>query len=199
VAWALAVALLVALGVFVVYTFGRSRLGRPAPGSETLRSTICHVKKGGAIRLGGFGDDGEDVQLSIGSEAKVRLGPEEWHELTADYRGRAIRLEWRVQQGATRVVAYSRTELPLSEVGLEAPALDAVRAGGPAMTLLGSSFKVEEVGDAIRGEALAFRTWLLHDEEKRRFVRLERVGEQTPKASIGKPIAADAIEVVRVG
>jgi hypothetical protein len=199
VAWALAVALLVALGVFAVYTFGRSRLGRRAPGSETLQRTICDVKQGGEIRLGGFGDDGEDVLLKLTQVAKVRLGPDEWHELTAEYRGRGIRVEWRVRQGATRVVAYSRTDMPLSEVGLEAAALDAVRAGGPAMTLLGSSFKLEEIGDAIRGEALAFKTWLLHDEEKRRLVRIERVGEQSPKASIGKPIAADAIEVVRVG
>ena len=127
----------------------------PAPGADTLRATICDVKAGGAIRLAGFGDDGEDVVLTINVLVPVRLGAEEWHEVAGEYRARLIRVEWRKRASGTRVIAYSRTDLPLAEVGLETGTLDAARAGSPPVAALGSTFRVEEAGDAIRGGALA--------------------------------------------
>jgi hypothetical protein len=187
----------VALVLFALYTFSRSRLGTPAPGAETLRATVCDVKPGGAIRLAGFGDDGEDVVLEVATLVPVRMGAEEWHELAGEYRSRHVRLEWK-KKGVTRVVAYARTDLPLTEVGIDAAALEAARPGSPPLAALGSTFRIEEAGDAIRGGALAVKTWLLHDDEKRRVMRVERAGEQPPRASVGRVVAADAVEVVRL-
>ncbi len=187
-----------AILAFALYTFSRSRLGTPAPGAETLRATVCDVKPGGAIRLAGFGDEGEDVVLEVGTLVPVRQGPEEWHELAGEYRSRLVRLEWKKKGGVTRVVAYSRTDLPLAEVGIDAAALEGARPGSPPLAALGSTFRVEEAGDAIRGGALAVKTWVLHDDEKRRVMRVERAGEQPARASVGRVVAADAVEVVRL-
>lgn len=188
-----------ALVAFAAYTWYRSRLGPPAPGSETLRATICDVKAGGSIRLAGFGDDGEDVLLPITAVIAVRLGGEEWFELSGQYRSRLLRLEWRRRPSGLKVVAYSKTDLPLEEVQLDAAALDAAKPGGSPVAALATTFRVEEAGDAIRGEALALKTWVFSDDEKRRVLRVERVGEQPPRACLGRVIAADAIEVVKLG
>jgi hypothetical protein len=188
----------VAFLAYAAYTFSRSRLGTPAPGAETLHASVCDVKEGGAIRLAAFGDDGEDVVLEVATLVIVRAGPEEWHELAGEYRARLVRLEWRKTAGATRVVAYSRTDLPLEEVGIDPVALDAARPGTAPLAALGTTFRLEEAGDAIRGGALAVRTWVLHDDEKRRVMRIERAGQQPPRACVGRVVAADAIEVVRL-
>ncbi len=192
-------AAIVAVLLFGVFTMYRSRFGPPAPGSETLRATICDVKAGGSLRLAGFGDDGEDVELPISAVVAVRMGAESWHEMSGQYRSRLIRLEWRKRPNATKVVAYAKTDLPLEEVQLDPAALDAAKSGGPPVAALGSTFRVEESGDAIRGEALALRTWVLYDDEKRRVLRVDKVGEQPARACIGRVIAADAIDVVKIG
>jgi hypothetical protein len=183
----------------VAYTVYRSRFGPPAPGSETLRATIRDVKAGGAVRLAGFGDDGEDVLLPITGAVRVRIGAEDWHELSGEYRGRMLRLEWRKRGDTTKVVAYAKTDLPLAEVQLDPAALDGAKAGSGPVAALGSTFKVEEAGDAIRGEALALKTWVLYDDERRRVLRVDRIGEQEPRACLGRVVAADAIEVVKIG
>lgn len=189
----------VVLIAIIAFTAYRSRLGPPAPGSETLRATICDVRAGGAVRLAGFGDDGEDIELPITGFVAVRMGAEEWHELSGQYRSRLLRLEWRKRSTGTRVVAYSKTDMPLEEIQLDPAALESARAGSAPVAALGATFKVEESGDAIRGGALALRTWVLYDEEKRRLLRIERIGEQPARACLGRVIAADAIEVVRIG
>jgi hypothetical protein len=196
---ALVTVAVIALVVFGGYTAYRSRLGPPAPGSETLRATICDVGRGGALRLAGFGDDGEDMILEIATAASVRQGADEWHELAGEYRGRSVRLEWWPKPNGTKVVAYSKTGLALAEIQLDPAALEAAKPDGSPLAALGSTFKVEESGDAIRAGALAFKTWLLYDDEKRRVLRVEKVGEEAPRACLGRVIAADAIEVAKVG
>ncbi|MEZ0231097.1 MAG: hypothetical protein ACAI25_20950 [Planctomycetota bacterium] len=197
--YALVTVAIIAALAFAAFTAYRSRLGPPAPGSETLRSTICDVKASGALRLAGFGDDGEDVELPISAVVAVRMGAESWTEMSGQYRSRLLRLEWRKKPNGTKVVAYSKTDQTLEEVQLDPAALDGAKAGGPPVAALGSTFKVEEAGDAIRGEALALKTWVLYDDEKRRVLRVERIGEQPPRACLGRVIAADAIDVVKIG
>src|SRR5581483_6326165 len=103
-----------ALVALLVFTWWRSRLGPSAPGSECLRASCKDVALGGAIRLGAFGDEGEDVELQVARRTRVRLGESEWLELAGDYRGRTLAVEWQPR----RVVAYKRTSLPLEQVGL---------------------------------------------------------------------------------
>jgi hypothetical protein len=191
------------LAAVILFTLWRSRLGKPAPGAEVLQTTLADVRVGGAIRLCAFGDDREDVTLAITKSARVRLGAEEWHELSGEYRGRTLTIEWRPRGSLLRVVAYRKTGETLAAVGLDAQALEVARAGSPALAALGSSFKVEEAGDAIREgalpqDSLAVKTWSLYDEDKRQVLRVERVGAQEARASVGLPVAADAIEVVKV-
>lgn len=191
-----------ALGVLAAFTWYRSRLGRPAPGADTLGATIADVHEGGAIRLGAFGDDGEDVELVVSERTRVRQGALEWREMRGSYRGRTMALEWRERPDGLGVVAFKKTGLPLSELALDPASLEQARPGGPPVAALGGVFKVEDVGDAIReGKdpkgSIAFKTWVLFDEEKRRSIRIERVGEQPATASLGLPVAGDAIEIVR--
>ncbi len=200
-----AIALVVGLGLlaFAVYTFVRSRLGRPAPGAEVLRARICDLKPGGVVRLGGFGDDKEDVVLTVTSFAHGRMGTDEWHDLAGDYRGRTLALEWRDKGpgGLLRVTAFRKTAIPLAEAGLDLATLEGLRAGGN-VTAFGTSFRVEEVGDAIRTfgrESLAVRCWWLVDDDKRQVLRVERVGQQEPVAAVGVHIAADGAEIVSLG
>jgi hypothetical protein len=193
--------LIVVVAAAIAYTAWRSRFGPPAPGSETLRCTVVDVKQGGVLRLAGFGDDGEDMELPIATLATVRLGGggEEWHELGGEYRKRRVRLEWRKRPNGPKVVAFSKTDMPLDEAQLDPAALEAARPGSGPLAALGGTFRVEEAGDAVRGEALALKTWLLVDDEKRRVLRVDRVGEQPPRACLGRVIAADAIDVIRTG
>jgi hypothetical protein len=189
-----------ALVALLVFTWWRSRLGPQAPGAECLRASCRDVNVGGAIRLGGFGDEGEDVVLTIAKRARVRLGDEEWLELSGEYKGRTLAVEWRPK----RVVAYKRTALPPESIGLVAVQLEGAAPGGAPIAVADGSLRVEEAGDAIResagaGDSLAVRTWGLLDEDKRRFVRVERVGERAPLVSEGMLVASDAIEIVRLG
>lgn len=195
-AFALAGGVVVALGV---YTWWRSRLGPVPPGSECLRAKPSDVAVGGALRLGRFGDDGEDVELEVARRVSVHLGGEDRLELAGGYRGRTLAIEW----GPRRVVAYRRTSVPIAELGLDLAQLEASKAGA-TLTVREATLRVEETGDAIRRgpaatESLAVRTWGLLDEEKRAFVRVDRAGEQPPLASEGVLVASDAIEIVRLG
>jgi hypothetical protein len=190
-----------------VFTWWRSRLGPSPPGAECLRASCADVTPGGAIRLAGFGDDGEDVELTVSRRRRVRLGDHEWLELSGEYRGRTLAVEWPLASKSDarpqHVVAYRRTGISLDGVGLAAPALETAKPGSPPVTFLDSTFRVEETGDAIRHEpgpvdSIAVRTWGFLDEEKRRFVRIDRVGEQPPLASEGVLVASDAIEILRL-
>jgi hypothetical protein len=191
------------LSAVVAITAYRSRLGKPAPGADVLPATLADVREGGAIRLGGFGDDREDVTLTIAKSVRVRLGGEEWRELSGDYRGRTLTVEWRRRGSLLRVVAYRRTGEPLEAVALDPEALEQARAGGAPIAALASSYRVEEAGDAIREgatpeDSLAVKTWFLNDEEKRQVLRVERLGAEKPRVSQGVFVAADAVEIVRI-
>lgn len=186
-----------ALVAFTVYTFWRSRLGPVPPGTECLRAKPHQVALGGALRLGKFGDEGEDVVLTVSRRVLVRLGEEERLELAGEYRSRTLAVEW----GRDRVVAYKKTGVPLADVGLD-PAVLAGLQTGASVPIREGAYTVVEAAEAIRTGAqgsLAVRTWGLLDEARRSFLRVERTGEQTPVASEGVLVASDAVEIVRLG
>jgi hypothetical protein len=194
-----------AAALWTAITVWRSRITAAAPRAEALRATLRDVRKGGVVCLGGFGDEGDDLHLFIDGYLRCERGREEWHELEGDYRGRRVGLEWREGDGgALRVVAFGKRRIAPEEVRLDPAALErAEKTPGTTVDVDGIPYKLERSGEALRhddGHAMGvpIRTWDLVAPEQHGFVRVEREKDATPRVSIGKAIAADAVEIFRV-
>jgi hypothetical protein len=190
--------------VLVVLTIWRSRLSQGGLPAEALRATLRDVRKGGVICLGGFGDEGDDLLLAVDSYARCARGGDDWHELEGRYRDRLVGVEWREAGASLKVVAYRLRRVVPEEAGLDPEALfQAERVPGSTVAVRGVSYRLAGSGPALRhpgghSAGVPLRTWDLVAEEQQGFVRIEREGDGPLSVSLGRSIAADAVEIRRM-
>lgn len=195
------------LGTLLGIAIWRSRFAPAPPRAEALRATLRDVRKGGVICLGGFGDDGDDLHLFIDRYAFWERGRDAWHVLEGDYRGRRIGIEWREAEGgggALKVIAFRKLRVALDELKVDPTVLErAEKTPGATIEIDGMAYRLERSGEGSRhddghGASVPIKAWDLVAPEQHGFARIERERDAPPRASIGKAIAADAVEIFRV-
>jgi hypothetical protein len=201
----LGLGILVGTGATLVgLTIYRSRFAPAAPREAALRASLRDVRKGGAICLGGFGDEGDDLHLFIDGYGRCERGPESWHELEGDYRGRRVGVEWREADDGLKVIAFRRRRVAPDEAKVDFAAVEkAEKTPGTTIEIDGAPYRVEKVGEGLRhvgGHAMGVpvKWWDLAAPEQHAFVRVERERDGPPRVSVGKAVAADAVEIFRV-
>lgn len=172
------------------------------PGALPSPPLIRDLRTGGLVRLSGFGDEFEDVQLEIERYTRVTRGREEWHELAGTYRTRQVGIEWELERNDLLVWAFKRLRgEKLADVGLDPAALESWKPGSTVQAA-GEEWVVAGLGRALGHEnGIGFGkehlTWELRCADKTRILRIERWGDEPHAVSRGERIDPGTITIYR--
>jgi hypothetical protein len=174
----------------------------PTRENDVLRASLRDVRKGGLVKLPGFGDDFDDVDLEVERYEKTVLGREEWHVLEGTYRNRPVGVGWQDERGTPRTYALKRMRVQLAEVGLTQAALDAL-ASTRTHTHGGVAYDVEEQGKALRHEngtgfGKEHKAWFLASKDKSKVLRIERWGDEPAQVTLGEAMDPTTVEIYKV-
>lgn len=172
------------------------------PGALPSPPLLRDLRPGGLVRLVGFGDDFEDVQLEVERYTRVTRGRDEWHELAGTYRARAVGLEWELERSELLVYGYKKLRgEKLPDLGLEPAALegwkpgDKVQVGGEEWLVAGAGRTLAHENGIGFGKE--HHSWELKREDRARLIRIERWGDEPPAVSRGERIDPSTITIFR--
>ena len=173
--------------------------GLPMRSEDVIRANPRDLRKGGLITAKNFGDDFEDADLEFTSYTKVTRGGEEWHELGADYRNRAVGLGWS-KDGDLYALKQLKTKR-LSDVGLEAGQLDGLQQGAE-VSANGESWTVRAAGQCLSHEngtgfGKELDAWELFTADRKQLLRIERRGGEAV-VTLGERFDPSDVEIFRV-
>lgn len=179
---------------------GEGPKGIPMRSEDVIRANPMDLRKGGLITAKNFGDDFEDADLEFTSYTKFTRDQEEWHELGADYRNRAVGLGW-AKGGDLYALKQLKTKR-LSDVGLEAGALDGLAVGGE-VAANGETFTVRAAGKSLShdngtGFGKELDAWDLFTADRKQLLRIERRGNGEPTVTLGERFDPSDVEIFRV-